>query len=46
MKVSFILELLASNWTIKDILIEYDHLTGDDITACLHYAQLHLENEL
>lgn len=45
-KVSFILELLASSWTINDILNEYDHLTKEDITACFQYAQLHLEKEI
>jgi len=37
-KVSFILELLASEWSIEDILKEYSHLERKDILACLEYA--------
>ena len=37
-KVSFILELLASDWTMEEILVEYPHLEKDDIWACLDYA--------
>jgi len=34
-KVSFILELVSSGWTIEQILREYDHLSKDQIIACL-----------
>ena len=36
--VEFIIDLLARGWTIDQILKEYDHLTRDDIHACLAYA--------
>ncbi len=37
-KVSFILELVSSGWTIEQILQEYDHLSRDQVIACLIYA--------
>jgi len=37
-KVSFILELISSGWPIEEILKEYDHLTRDQVIACLIYA--------
>ena len=37
-KVSFILELVSSGWTIEQILQEYDHLSREQINACLIYA--------
>jgi uncharacterized protein (DUF433 family) len=37
-KVSFILELVSSGWTIEKILQEYDHLSREQIIACLIYA--------
>jgi uncharacterized protein (DUF433 family) len=36
--VEFIVELLAKGWTSDRILEEYDHLTMEDIQACLAYA--------
>jgi len=36
--VEFIIDLLARGWTIEQFLKEYDHLTRDDIHACLAYA--------
>ncbi len=36
--VEFILELLASDVSEKEILEDYPHLTKDDIRACLKYA--------
>ncbi|MBD3193598.1 MAG: DUF433 domain-containing protein [Candidatus Lokiarchaeota archaeon] len=38
-KVSFILELISSSWTIDQILEEYDHLSREQINACLIYAK-------
>jgi uncharacterized protein (DUF433 family) len=38
MSVEFIIDLLARGWTVEQILKEYDHLTRDDIRACLAYA--------
>jgi len=37
-KVSFILELITSGWTIEQILQEYDHLSRAQVMACLVYA--------
>ncbi len=36
--VEFVLDLLARGWTTEQILKEYDHLTLEDIRACLAYA--------
>jgi uncharacterized protein (DUF433 family) len=36
--VEFVIDLLARGWTTEQILREYDHLTLDDIRACLAYA--------
>lgn len=33
--VEFVLDLLGQGWTIEQILYEYDHLTAEDIEACL-----------
>lgn len=37
-KVSFILELVSSGWTIEQILQEYEHLSREQVIACLIYA--------
>lgn len=36
--VEFILNLLAHGSTVEDILDEYEHLTPQDIRACLLFA--------
>lgn len=36
--VELVLDLLARGWTTEQILKEYDHLTLEDIQACLTYA--------
>lgn len=36
--VEFVIDLLARGWTPEQILREYDHLTLEDIHACLAYA--------
>jgi uncharacterized protein (DUF433 family) len=36
--VEFVIDLLARGWTTEQILREYDHLTLEDIQACLSYA--------
>ena len=36
--VEFVLQLLASGWTVSDILSEYPNLKNQDILACLNYA--------
>ena len=43
--VEFIVDLLARGWTFDQILHEYDHLTADDIRACLAYASEMLKTE-
>ena len=43
--VEFVVDLLARGWTTEDILSEYDHLTTDDIQACLAYASDMLQSE-
>lgn len=45
MAVEFIVDLLARGWTFDQILHEYDHLTADDIRACLAYAAEMLKTE-
>lgn len=46
MSVEFILELLASGATEEEILLDYSHLTKEDIHACLEYAAHALKNEI
>ena len=36
--VEFVVDLLGRGWTREQILKEYDHLTLEDIQACLAYA--------
>jgi uncharacterized protein (DUF433 family) len=43
--VEFIVELLGRGWTSEQILREYDHLTPEDIQACLAYASEVLKSE-
>ena len=43
--VEFVIDLMARGWTIDRILGEYDHLTADDIPACLGYASEMLKSE-
>jgi uncharacterized protein (DUF433 family) len=43
--VEFIVDLLARGWTAERILQEYDHITADDIQACLAYASEVLKSE-
>lgn len=43
--VEFVIDLLARGWTTEQILKEYDHLTPDDIQACLAYASEMLKTE-
>ena len=44
--VYFILELIASEWTIDDILREYPHLTREDVLAAVRYAAKVLREEI
>ena len=43
--VEFVVDLLARGWTPEQILHEYDHLTPEDIQACLAYASDVLKSE-
>lgn len=43
--VEFVVDLLARGWTTEDILREYDHLSTEDIQACLQYASEVLKSE-
>lgn len=43
--VEFVIDLLARGWTTEQILKEYDHLTPEDIQACLAYASDMLKSE-
>ena len=43
--VEFIVDLLGRGWTVERILKEYDHLTREDIQACLAYAGEVLKSE-
>lgn len=44
--VEFILDLLASDVSEKEILEDYPHLTKEDIQACLKYAAHSFKNEI
>jgi uncharacterized protein (DUF433 family) len=43
--VEFIVGLLAQGWSFDDILKEYDHITREDVQACLAYAHQLLADE-
>jgi Uncharacterized conserved protein len=43
--VEFVINLLSRGWTEEQILKEYDHLTREDIQACLAYASDVLKSE-
>jgi uncharacterized protein (DUF433 family) len=43
--VEFVMDLLGRGWTPEQILREYDHLTPEDIQACLAYASDVLKSE-
>ncbi len=45
MSVEFIIDLLGRGWTMEQVLEEYDHLTLEDIQACLAYASETLKSE-
>lgn len=45
MSVEFIVDLLGRGWSVEQILGEYDHLTREDIQACLAYAGDMLKSE-
>jgi uncharacterized protein (DUF433 family) len=43
--VEFVVDLLGRGWTTEQILREYDHLSRQDIQACLAYAGEMLKSE-
>lgn len=43
--VEFVMDLLGRGWTTEQILHEYDHLTPEDIQACMAYAGDILKSE-
>ena len=43
--VEFVVDLLGRGWTTEDVLREYDHLTQEDVQACLAYASDVLKSE-
>ena len=43
--VEFVIDLLGHGWSTQRILSEYDHLTADDLRACLLYAGETLRSE-
>jgi uncharacterized protein (DUF433 family) len=43
--VEFVVDLLARGWTSEQILREHDHLSDEDIRACLGYASDVLKSE-
>ena len=43
--VEFVIDLLGRGWTTEQILAEYDHLTQEDIQACLVYSAQVLKSE-
>jgi len=43
--VEFVVDLLGRGCTTEEILREYDHLTPEDIQACLAYAGEVLRSE-
>ena len=43
--VEFVIDLLGRGWTTEQILREYDHLTAENLQACLAYASEVLKSE-
>ena len=43
--VEFVIDLLGRGWTVERVLQEYDHLTPEDVQACLAYAGETLKSE-
>jgi uncharacterized protein (DUF433 family) len=43
--VEFVVDLLGRGWTVEQVLREYDHLSAEDIQACLAYAGDILKSE-
>lgn len=43
--VELVIDLLASGYTSPQIIEQYDHLTPEDIQACLAYAKEVVQSE-
>ena len=43
--VEFVIDLLGRGWSTAQVLDEYDHLTAEDVQACLAYAGEVLKSE-
>lgn len=43
--VELVMDLLAAGYTPEQIIQQYDHLTADDIRACLAYAKEVIRSE-
>ena len=43
--VEFVVDLLGRGWSLEQVLEEYDHLTREDMQACLAYAGDVLKSE-
>jgi len=43
--VELVIDLLARNYSKEQILVQYDHITAEDIQACLAYASETLRSE-
>lgn len=43
--VELVIDRLAQGWSREQVIEQYDHLTTDDIQACLAYASDMLKSE-
>jgi len=43
--VELVVDLLGRGYTVEQVLKQYDHLTADDVQACLAYAAEVLQSE-
>ena len=43
--VELVVDLLGRGYTVQQVLQQYDHLTADDVQACLAYAAEVLQSE-
>ncbi len=43
--VELVLDLLSQGWSTEQVLQQYDHLTKEDVRACLAYAGEVLRSE-
>ena len=45
LSVEFILDRLADDWSMDELLRNYSHICREDILACLHFASERLQAE-